>query len=112
MARALARARIPQGGYTVRMIIRTLPRENRDQHKEAGAMNDFEELARSTLYPVTSTNLIARALSAVMEATREHLQAEQGVMPCDDSPDGDGTVLGPKCRADIARRAKLILEKK
>ena len=82
----------------MRMIIRTLPPEN-----------SFEELVRSTLYPFTSTNLIARALSAVMEATREHLQAEQGVMPCDDSPDGDGTVLGPKCRADIARRAKLIL---
>ena len=98
MARALARARIPQGGYTVRTIIRMLPPEN-----------SFEELVRSTLYPVTSTNLIARALSAVMEATREHYAA-QDCCGMDDCMCGDNRKrFCPNCPADIARRATLIL---
>ena len=72
-------------------------------------MNAFDELA-SAAWGCLDPNCFAcknnaRIIEAVMEATREHLMAEPGTVPCDDPPDGDGTILGDKCRADIARRA-------
>ena len=83
-----------------------LPNFSRESRGEE--MNPFAELVRQifdddlleTAYP----KLVEQLTEAVMEATREHMQINPADLECKGN-EGD-------CRADIARRARLILRAK
>lgn len=83
--------------------------------------NEFSALARTVLSDYSDScltfangtldrdrlgDVAALMAKAVAEATSDHLMVEPETTPCDDPPDGDGTILGPKCLADIAQRAQ------